>query len=114
MTFNCPDCGQKAALVRVSILVDPHDTSIESLSPQVAQILGMEPSDFPDEADVVCTACEAESPYKWALAATHRADAHQKDKEDLAKIRKQLLVEFPELTVMCSKTLNDLLLGEEE
>jgi hypothetical protein len=112
MTLNCPDCGQKAALVRVSILVDPHDTSIESLSPQVAQVLGMEPSDFPDEADVVCTACEAESPYKWALAATHRADAHQKAKNDLAEIIK-MLVEFPELSVMYSKKLADLL-GEEE
>ena len=83
MTLNCPDCGQKAALVKVSIFVDPHDTSIESMTPQVAKILGMQPADFPDEAEVVCTACEAEVPYRLALVATHRADAHQEAKKDV-------------------------------
>ena len=83
MTLNCPDCGQKAALVKVSIFVDPHDTSIESMTPQVAKLLGMQPADFSDEADVVCTACEAETPYKWALAATHRADSHEEAKKDV-------------------------------
>ena len=106
--------------MKVSIFVDPHDTSIESMTPQVAKILGMQPDDFPDEAEVVCTACEAEVPYRLALVATHRADAHQKAKDDLAEVRqrsillrRQMLVEFPELSVMYSKTLADLL-GEEE
>ena len=67
------------------MFVDPHDTSIEALSTQVSEILGMQPNDFPDEAEVVCAACEAEVPYRLALVATHRADAHAEDREALAK-----------------------------
>jgi len=87
MALICPDCGQRTALVKVSLFVDPYNTSIESMTPQVAQLLGMQPADFPDEAEVVCTACEAEVPYRLALVATHRADAHNDAKKDVEALK---------------------------
>ena len=87
MALICPDCGQRTALVKVSLFVDPYNTSIESMTPQVAQLLGMQPDDFPDEAEVECTVCGAEVPYRLALVATHRADAHNEAKKEVEALK---------------------------
>lgn len=136
MALICPDCGQRTALVKVSLFVDPYNTSIESMTPQVAQLLGMQPDDFPDEAEVECTVCGAEVPYRLALVATHRADAHNEAKKEVEALKSALaesisakvaldeiraawqrLLQLPASELNgCpeAKIIDTLLLGEEE
>lgn len=81
MAMICPDCGQESAYVRVSIYVDPDDTSVEALSEQVSDIVGATAEDFDDNLPVVCSECEAEVPFRLAFAATVRARAHRDSEE---------------------------------
>lgn len=90
MALTCPDCGQETAYVRVGIYVDPQDTSVESLSEQVTDLVGADPEDFDDNLEVVCAACEAEVPYRLAFAATVRARAHRESIDEAAGYRHAL------------------------